>query len=170
MEESGEPGRQPTTVERTPHRVSSSQGRGLSFTGEFRHTIDAKGRLIVPSRLREQLENDQVVLTPWPEGCIAMWSGEGWRDLETSLLEQRRSDPNQRKVVRALAANAHQDSVDKQGRINVPGHLREFAGIERDCIVIGALDHGEVWSPQRWQQQKAEAAGSLDELTQELNF
>ena len=153
-----------------PPAGSSSQGRGLSFTGEFRHTIDAKGRLIVPSRLREQLENDQVVLTPWPEGCIAMWSGEGWRDLESSLLEQRRSDPNQRKVVRTLAANAHQDSVDKQGRISVPGHLRGFAGIERDCIVIGALDHGEIWSPDRWQQLKAEAAGSLDELTQELNF
>lgn len=142
----------------------------MSFTGEFRHTIDAKGRLIVPSRLRDQLENDQVVLTPWPEGCIAMWSGDGWRDLESRLLEQRRSDPNQRRVVRALAANAHQDGVDKQGRINVPAHLREAAGIERDCVVIGALDHGEIWSPDRWQEQKAEAAGSLDELTQELNF
>jgi MraZ protein len=143
----------------------------LSFTGEFRHTIDAKGRLIVPSRLREELENDQVVLTQWLDGCIAMWSGEGWRELERRLLEQRRSDSNARSVVRAIVASAHQDEVDRQGRVTVPPHLRDRAGITRDVVVTGALDHAEVWSPEAWDQERSKvAAGRLDELAQELNF
>lgn len=145
--------------------------QGLSFTGEFRHTIDAKGRLIVPSRLRDELEDDKVVLARWTEGCVAMWSGDGWRRFESSLLEQRRSDPNVRAVVRAIAASAHQDEVDKQGRITVPENLRRHADIQREVVVAGAFDHGELWSPSRWQDQQAKVdAARLDELTQQLDF
>jgi transcriptional regulator MraZ len=143
----------------------------LSFTGEFRHTLDAKGRLIVPSRLREELENDHLVLTLWPDGCIAMWSGPGWRELEAMLKEQRRSDTNARAVVRAIAAGAHQDTVDRQGRITVPPHLREWAGVTKDVVVAGALDHGEIWSPEKWAGEKSNfEAGRLEELARELNF
>jgi MraZ protein len=143
----------------------------LSFTGEFRHTLDAKGRLIVPSRLRDELENDHLVLTLWPDGCIAMWSGPGWRVLEGALLEQRRSDPNARAVVRAIAASAHQDTVDRQGRITVPQHLREWADVTKEVVVAGALDHGEIWSPEKWQAERSNfEPGRLDELARELNF
>ena len=143
----------------------------MSFTGEYRHTIDTKGRLIVPSRLRDELEDDKVVLTIWPEGCISMWSGERWRELEARLLEQRRSSSANRSTIRNLAAKAHTDHVDRQGRIGVPQHLRDFAGINRDCIVIGALDHGEIWSPERWHPEEEKVAeGGLDELFQQLEI
>jgi MraZ protein len=143
----------------------------LSFTGEFRHTIDAKGRLIVPARIRDELDEDRVVLTRWLNGCIAIWSGDGWRNFEKSLLDQGRSNPNARSVVRAIAASAHQDSVDRQGRIAVPTKLREWAGIGREAVVIGAFDHGEVWSPESWEQEEAKfEEGRLDELARELNF
>jgi MraZ protein len=143
----------------------------LSFTGEFRHTIDAKGRLIVPSRLRDELTDGRVVLTVWPDGCIALWSGDGWTGLETKLLEQRQMNPKGRAAIRAIAASAHQDDVDRQGRVTIPPHLREAAGIERDVVVTGALDHGEIWSPERWQVERTKVeAGGLDELAQELNF
>jgi MraZ protein len=143
----------------------------LSFTGEFHHTIDAKGRLIVPSRLRDELQDDKVVLARWTEGCVALWSGDGWRRFESSLLEQRRSDPKVRAVVRAIAASAHQDEVDKQGRITVPEHLRRHAGIDREVVVAGAFDHGELWSPARWRDEQAKVdAARLDELTQQLDF
>lgn len=143
----------------------------MSFTGEFRHTIDAKGRLIVPSRLREELENDQVVLTQWLDGCVAMWSGEGWRALERLLLEQRRTDSAARAVVRAIVASARTDEVDRQGRVMVPPHLRDLAGITRDVVVTGALDHAEIWSPEAWDRERSKvASGRLDELAGELNF
>jgi MraZ protein len=141
----------------------------LSFTGEFRHTIDSKGRLIVPSRLRDELGDDKVVLTKYMNGCIAMWSAPGWADLEAKLLQLGRSDSHARSVIRTLAASAHQDEVDRQGRISVPSNLREHAGIARDCVVIGALDHGEIWEPARWEGEQVEQ-GRLDELAQQLSF
>jgi MraZ protein len=143
----------------------------LSFTGEFRHTIDAKGRLIVPARIRDELVEDRVVLTRWMSGCIAIWSGDGWRNLEKRLLQQGRSNPDARAVVRAIAASAHQDAVDRQGRIGVPPKLREWAGIERDAVVIGAIDHGEVWNPEKWGEEQAKfEEDRLDELARGLDF
>ena len=154
----------------TSLRQAHESGETLSFTGEFRHTLDAKGRLIVPARLRDELVNDQVVLTMWPDGCIAMWSGEGWRRLEGKLLEQRRSDRTARSVVRAIAASAHQDTLDRQGRVMVPQHLRNYAGVARDVVVTGALDHGELWSPERWDSTRVLEPERLEELAQELDF
>lgn len=143
----------------------------MSFTGEFRHTIDAKGRLIVPSRLRDEFSDDKVVLTKYMSGCVAMWSATGWGTLETQLLQQGKSGPNARSTVRAIAASAHQDAIDRQGRIGVPPNLREFAGVDRDVVVIGALDHAEIWSPERWQEEQMKVEeGGLDSLVQELNF
>jgi MraZ protein len=143
----------------------------LSFTGEYRHTIDSKGRLIVPSRLRDGFVDDKVVLIRYLGGCIGMYSSEGWARLEKDLLEQGRAKENVRSVVRAVAASAHQDEVDRQGRIGVPGNLREYAGVTRDVVVVGALDHAEIWSPERWTEEQAKVdEGRLDELAQELNF
>lgn len=141
----------------------------MSFTGEYRHTIDAKGRLIVPSRLRDELSGDKVTLAAWMGRCIAMWSQEGWRKIADDLLEQGKANPAARALVRRVAASAHTDVVDKQGRINVPAHLRDYAGVERECVVTGALDHGEIWSPERWAEERARA-GELDQLADQLSF
>jgi MraZ protein len=141
----------------------------LSFTGEFRHTIDSKGRLIVPSRLRDQLQDDEVVLVVSPDGCIDMWSGEAWRDYERKLLEQRRSNPGVRSAIRTIAASAHSDRVDKQGRMTIPAHLRRHAGIDRDVVVIGSFDHAEIWSPERWSDERAQE-GQLKQLVEGMDF
>ena len=143
----------------------------MSFTGEFRHTIDAKGRLIVPSRLRAELTEDKVMLTKWLDGCIALWSPLGWAELERNLQEQNKSDDRARALARGIAAGAHTDEIDKQGRITVPQGLREFAGIGRDVVVTGALSHGEIWSPERWEQEQSKVEeGGLNELAQGLRF
>lgn len=144
----------------------------MPFTGTYRHTIDSKGRLIVPSRLRDQLEQDQVVLTVWPDGCISMWSGDGWRRLQDKLLAQRQSSPKSRAAVRQIASMAHADEVDKQGRITVPQNLRDHAQITRDVVVTGALDHGEIWSPERWQHVQSSDAdqGGLDASFEHLDL
>jgi MraZ protein len=132
----------------------------LSFTGEFRHTVDAKGRLIVPARLRDEIQDDSVVLVMSPEGCIDLWSGEHWAGYEAKLLEQRQANPDARNVVRRIAASAHPDRIDRQGRMNIPPHLRAHAAIEREVLVVGSLDHAEIWSPERWEA----ARPSEDEL------
>ncbi len=144
----------------------------MSFTGEFRHAIDAKGRLIVPARLRDELDEGKVVLSGWLDGCVAMWSDRRWNErVAEPLIAARNADPRKRMVARAIAASAHTDVVDAQGRITVPESLREIAGIERDVVVIGSLDHAEIWSPERWEAERAKvASGGLEELAQELDF
>lgn len=144
----------------------------MSFTGEFRHTIDSKGRLIVPSRLRDELADGQVVLTRWLEDCIALWSEEGWTEMETKLREAGSASRDARNFVRMVSSSAHVDEVDSQGRITVPQRLRDRAGIERDAVVIGALNRGEIWNPERWEQQQADVEeGRLEELAERLgNF
>jgi MraZ protein len=145
----------------------------LSFTGEFRHTLDAKGRLIVPVRMRDELAGGVVHLTRWLDGCIAMWSSEGWARMEGKLAEQPvASSPTARAFVRLVSGSHHEDEIDKQGRITVPQHLREFAEVTRDCVVTGAVDHGEVWSPEKWEQQQALGEdGGFEQLAAEgLNF
>lgn len=140
----------------------------MSFTGEYRRTIDSKGRLIVPAQMRGELEDDTVTLVVSPDGCVEMWSGDEWREYERKLLDQRRSDTTARAVVRRIAASARADKVDRQGRLHVPDHLRHWAAIERDVWVVGHLDHAEIWSPERWEQaalpqdQLLQGFGSLD--------
>ncbi len=153
-------------------RVRSREGSELeSFTGEFRHTIDAKGRLIVPARVREELKDNEVLLTVWPEGCISLWTGDGWERLKDQLLDQRRSVPAARAAVRQIFSQAFKDSVDRQGRITVPQHLREHAGITRDVVIAGVGDHAEIWSPDRYGaiQRQAEEHG-LEAVFAELDI
>jgi MraZ protein len=132
----------------------------LSFTGEFRHTIDAKGRLIVPARMRDEIDDDSVVLVMSPEGCIDLYSGDRWAEYESQLLVQRKTNPDSRTVIRRIASSAHPDRIDRQGRMTIPPHLRAHADIEREVLVVGSFDHAEIWSPERW----AEDQPSEDEL------
>jgi transcriptional regulator MraZ len=132
----------------------------LSFTGEFRHTIDAKGRLIVPARMRDEIVDDSVVLVMSPEGCIDLYSGDRWAEYESQLLAQRKANPDSRTVIRRIASSAHPDRIDRQGRMTIPPHLRAHAGIEREVLVVGSFDHAEIWSPERW----ADDQPSDDEL------
>lgn len=143
----------------------------MSFTGEFRHTIDAKGRLIVPARMRDELSGEKVWLTRWLDGCIAIWSDEGWEEIKALLRSQGSSNPKARDFVRAVTASASPDQIDKQGRIMVPQQLRDRAGITRDAVVVGVLNHGEIWDPERWEARDAEVDESrLAELAEGLDF
>jgi MraZ protein len=141
----------------------------LSFTGEFRHTIDAKGRLIVPSRMRDELDGDVAVLVTYLDGCIAMFSKEGFERFEQQLMGLERSKEGVRDLIRNVASGTHDDEVDKQGRITVPVKLRQYAEIERDVVIAGAFDHAEIWNPQRYAQHQLDEQG-LNERAQELSF
>ncbi len=142
----------------------------MSFTGEFHHTIDAKGRLIVPARIRDSFPDDRVVLCMWFEDSVAAWGSEQWRVLEESLQSLNRADAKARTLQRHIFGTAHHDVIDKQGRINVPQTLRDRGGITRDVVVIGAGDHAEIWDPQRLEQARALGAGELEDLASGLQF
>ena len=141
----------------------------MSFTGEFRHTIDAKGRLIVPSRMRDELAGDIAVLVTYLDGCIAMFSKEGFERFEQQLMGLERSREESRALIRTMGSGTHEDEVDKQGRITVPAKLRTYAGIEKDVVILGAFDHAELWNPQAWAAKELDEQG-LNERAQELSF
>ena len=118
------------------------------FMGEYNHTIDAKGRLIIPAKFREEL-GEAFVITNGNDGCLNIYTEEAWE----TFLEKLKLLPNnrdKREIVRMFVAKANQVEVDKQGRILVPPALREHAGLEKDVVLAGAIDKIEVWDKAKW--------------------
>lgn len=120
------------------------------FMGEYSHTIDVKGRLIVPSKFREQLGNEFVV-TKGLDGCLFVYSHDEWQRIETTFREKPLTSKDARKFLRFFFAGAANCEVDKQGRILLPANLREYAGIDKDVVSVGVLTRVEIWSKERWQ-------------------
>ena len=120
------------------------------FTGEYRHAVDDKGRLAVPSRFRAQLAGN-VVVARWLDACLAIFPMAAWDELATKVGGLPMTDPNARLLQRQLFAGAFETELDRQGRVLVPGNLRGFAGLEHEALVLGSRDHAEVWAPGRWE-------------------
>ena len=119
------------------------------FMGEYNHTIDTKGRLIVPSKFREQLGNT-FVITKGLDGCLFVYSNEEWKTIEESFRNKPLTSKDARKFTRFFFAGACDCEVDKQGRILIPSNLREYAGIEKDVDSVGVLNRVEIWSKEKW--------------------
>ncbi|MCI8326898.1 MAG: division/cell wall cluster transcriptional repressor MraZ [Lachnospiraceae bacterium] len=119
------------------------------FMGEYNHTIDAKGRMIVPSKFREQLGNEFVV-TKGLDGCLFVYPTEEWHNIEEKFRNVPLTTKDARKFSRFFFAGAATCEVDKQGRILLPPILREFADIQKDVVSVGVLNRIEIWSKDRW--------------------
>lgn len=135
------------------------------FTGEYHHSIDAKGRLIVPSKFREQLGNEFVV-TKGLDGCLFVYSNEEWQRIENSFREKPLTSAEARKFMRFFFAGAANCEVDKQGRILLPANLREYAGIDKDVVSAGVLSRVEIWSEEKW--QNANTYDDMDEFAEHM--
>ena len=132
------------------------------FMGEYNHTIDAKGRLIIPSKFRESL-GDEFVVTKGMDGCLFVYDNEEWKKFEEKLLSLPMMDKQVRQFTRYFLAGAASVEVDKQGRILLPAHLREFAGLEKDVVLVGVGSRVEIWSKDKWENMNSDA--DMDEIT-----
>lgn len=119
------------------------------FMGEYNHTIDTKGRMIVPSKFREQLGNEFVV-TKGLDGCLFVYPNEEWQNIEEKFRNIPLTTKDARKFSRFFFAGAATCEVDKQGRILIPPVLREFADIQKEVVSVGVLNRIEIWSKDRW--------------------
>lgn len=119
------------------------------FMGEYNHTIDAKGRLIIPSKFREVL-GDEFVVTKGMDGCLFGFDEAEWQKFEEKLHSLPMIDKEARQFTRFFLAGAASVEVDKQGRILLPAVLREFADITKDTVLIGVGSRIEIWSKDRW--------------------
>lgn len=135
------------------------------FMGEYNHTIDAKGRLIIPSKFREVL-GDEFVVTKGMDGCLFVFDNSEWQAFEEKLRSLPMIDKEARQFTRFFLAGAASVEVDKQGRILLPAVLREFADITKDAVLIGVGSRIEIWSKDRWEgtvtyQDMEEIAGHM---------
>ena len=121
------------------------------FMGEYNHTVDAKGRLIVPSKFREQL-GEEFVVTKGLDGCLFVYENTEWKALEEKLHALPLTNANARKFSRFFLAGATTCEVDKQGRILLPAVLRDFAGIDKDAVLVGVGSRIEIWRKDTWNQ------------------
>lgn len=124
------------------------------FLGRYAHTIDAKGRIAVPARFREELAGG-VVLTRGIDRCLALYPMSAWQPLAEKVSALPISDPDARIFRRMVFAEAIDLELDGQGRILLPPDLRHYAEIERDAFVVGVNSSIEIWSPARWESVTA---------------
>jgi MraZ protein len=120
------------------------------FTGSVEHALDEKGRLIVPARFRERLGAGFVITIAQPEPCLALYPAITWAEFCTRLEEAPRKDERFRRLVRNIFAHTEEVACDAQGRLLIPGSLRDYAHINRDVISIGALTRVEIWAKERY--------------------
>ena len=121
------------------------------FMGEYNHTIDAKSRLIIPSKFREIL-GDEFVVTKGLDGCLFVFDNTEWTAFEEKLKQlPSLTNPDVRKFIRFFMAGASTVEVDKQGRILIPASLKEHAALEKDVVLIGVGSRMEIWSKERYE-------------------
>lgn len=125
------------------------------FMSEYNHTIDAKGRLIIPSKFRESL-GDEFVVSKGMDGCLFVYANNDWDAFEQKLTSLPLINKEARQFARFFLAGAAQVELDKQGRILLPAGLREFAGLEKDVVLVGVGSRIEIWSSERWESMSSD--------------
>ena len=137
----------------------------VMYMGEYNHTVDAKGRLIIPSKFREKL-GDTFVVTKGLDGCLFVYDNTEWTAFEEKLKALPLMNKESRKFVRFFLAGAASVEVDKQGRILLPPSLREFADLDKEVILAGVGGHIEIWSKDRWAE--ASEYDDMDDIAEHM--
>ena len=119
------------------------------FTGEYRHTVDDKGRIAVPAKFRVQLGAGAVV-SRWLDACLAIHTQQGWDELAAKVAALPITDPASRRFQRFVFAGAAEVELDRQGRVLLPAYLRESIDLGNEATVVGSRDHAEIWVPATW--------------------
>ncbi|MBA2316392.1 MAG: division/cell wall cluster transcriptional repressor MraZ [Euzebyales bacterium] len=127
--------------------------RRAMFVGEYQHTLDPKGRVILPSAFRDEL-TDGVVMTVGLDNSVAVHSPPHWEQVVQQLRALRTTAARERRFVRMMMASAHPQQLDRQGRLSVPARLRTYAGLTKDVAVVGNDEHLELWDATRWSEYR----------------
>lgn len=135
--------------------------------GEYQHTIDAKGRLIVPSKFRAHLDG-KFVVTRGLDNCLFVYPRDEWKSLEEKLRTLPVTKKDARAFTRFFFSGATEVELDKQGRINIPPSLRSYAKVTKDCVVIGVSNRIEIWAKHLWDVYYAESEESFNDIAENM--
>jgi MraZ protein len=137
------------------------------FMGEFLHSIDDKGRAIIPSKFREEL-GDKFVMTKGLDNCLFLYPLSEWSNLEQKLKALPFTKSDARAFSRFFFSGATECETDRQGRILIPGNLRSYARLGRDIVIIGVSTRVEIWSREEWERYSQEAEESYEQIAEKL--
>ena len=133
------------------------------FRGSSNHTIDPKGRIIIPARFRDVIRaggGEAVMITRMDKSLFA-YALNAWRKLEDRILSLADMSEHMRRIRRYFVGGAYECSCDKQGRVLVPQPLRNYAELDRDIVLVGLLDHFEIWSLENWEKENEKMESDL---------
>jgi len=133
------------------------------FRGSSFHTIDAKGRLIIPARFRDVIRagGESRLMLSRMDGCLVGYAFAEWHKIESRILSMAQKSDSMRRFRRVFIGGAFECACDKQERILIPPLLREYADLQKDVVLVGVLDHFEVWSRDKWEQENQNLAADL---------
>lgn len=143
------------------------RGDWTMLMGEYEHSLDEKGRVTIPSRLRDDLQT-HFVITKGLDGCLFLYPMEEWGKMEERLKSLPMTNANARAFARLFLAGAQDVEVDKQFRVVIPPRLREHAGIEKEVVLVGVSTRVELWARERWEGYQAEAQTSYEEIAEKM--
>ena len=140
-----------------------------SFKGSYQYSVDSKGRINIPAKLRKYVSaeaNGTFVITRGYEKCLFVYPNDEWTKLEQSIRRLSPSDPKHRFFTRMLLENATESQLDGQSRITIPKELLQLAAIENDVIILGVLERIEVWDPRVYKEYRKSQAESYENVAQ----
>ncbi|EFM12810.1 MraZ protein [Paenibacillus curdlanolyticus YK9] len=137
------------------------------FMGEHQHSIDDKGRLIIPSKFRESL-GDTFIVTRGLDNCLFVYPRNEWSVLEQKLKALPLMKSDARAITRFFFSGATECELDKQGRVNLPKHLCEYAKLDKECVVLGVSSRVEIWSKETWAGYYEQSEEAFNEIAEKL--
>lgn len=139
------------------------------FIGEYEHNVDAKGRIIMPSKLREDI-GDKFIITKGLDGCLFAYSQTEWANFEQKLKALPLAQKNARNFVRFFLSGAVECEIDKQGRFLIPANLREHALLDKEVVIIGVGTRLEIWNKESWKTYSSDENISADEIAENMTM
>ena len=137
--------------------------------GEYEHTLDAKGRLIMPAKLREDI-GEKFIITKGLDGCLFGFSQAEWNNFEEKLKTLPLTNKNARDFVRFFLSGATECEIDKQGRFLIAGNLREYAQMEKEIAIIGVGTRIEIWNKEKWKEYNSDENISADAIAENMTM
>lgn len=135
--------------------------------GEYKHTVDVKGRVAVPAKFRTKLEKGAII-TRGLDHCLFVFGAEEWQRLAEKITSLPLAQAGSRAFARLMLSGASDAPLDTQGRILIPEHLREYARLKKNAIVTGLYTRLEVWDAEEWKNYKAKTESAADEIAEKL--
>ena len=137
------------------------------LSGEYRHNIDLKGRIIIPSKIREEITG-KIVITRGLDGCLFGYSEKNWNMIMEKLNTLPFTKKDARNFTRFMTSGAITLEFDKQGRINIPNYLNEYANLTKDVVIIGVINRIEIWAKDKWEEFMNNNIESLSDISENL--